>query len=124
MIDRATEIDHSIDRMYAHRRQAAARRFLSMRPPRGWFQQQGIRKRHRCFDMQDRSQSAGADATTKFGHLRVKTAIVAEPQSHARLARGLNGGLRVCSGERERFFAEDMFVNMSRGNDLLRMHRM
>src|SRR5262249_51401232 len=119
MINWATEIDHSIDRMYAHRRQAAAWRFLSMRPPRGWFQQQGIRKCHRGFDMQDRSQPAGADAITKFGHLRVKTAIVAEPQSHACLARGLNGGLRVHSGQRERFFAEDMLTNLSRGNDLL-----
>src|SRR5690349_3770753 len=105
--------------MHAHRRQASAWRFLSMRPPRGWFEQQSIRKRHRRFDVQDRSQSAGADAIAKFGHLRVKATIVAKAQRDAGLARRLNGGLRVFSGQRERFFAEDMFTNLSGGNDLL-----
>ena len=53
LVDLAAEIDHPVDRVHAHRRQAAARRLLAIRAPRFRLQQQRIRKRHRRFEVQD-----------------------------------------------------------------------
>src|SRR5215470_7264171 len=90
MIYWTTQVNHPVDSMHAHRREPTTRRFLSMRPPLGWFEQQSIGKRHCGFHMQDRSKPARTDAITQFCHFRMEAAVVAESQGDAGLASCLN----------------------------------
>src|SRR5215472_4898316 len=93
MVDHAAQIDHGVDGMNAHGRQATAWCLVAVRTPLRWLEQQRVGKRHRRLDMHDGAEPARTDALPQARHFRVKAAIVAEPEHGAGLAHSCDRSL-------------------------------
>ena len=113
------EIDHGVDRMHAHRRKPAERRFDLLRAPRRRRQEQRVGIRHAGFDMLDRAELARLDAIAQLDHLRMEAAIVADADRAPGLAHGVERGFGLLLGEGERLLAKDVLAGGRGGLDLL-----
>ena len=124
LVDLAAEIDHAVDRVNPHGRQAAAGCFVPARPPGVRRQEQRIGECHVGFEVQNLAEFSGSDLLSQSGHFRMQAAVISKPEGHAglfgRRHRPLGGRL----AQREGFLAEDMLAGLRGRHYLVGVYRM
>ena len=124
VIDVAAKVDHAVDGVHAHGHQAAARRLGLVGPPMRRFQEQRIGERHGRFDVQNSAERAAFDLFAQPRHFGMKAPVVAEAERDAGLAHGCDRAFGFLFGQRERLFAEHVFLRRRRRDHLRGMHGM